>query len=272
VILTPKQIADFRTTVWDYYRTHSRSMPWRDNPSPYFVLVSEVMLQQTQVPRVVPKFAEFIQRFPTIEALAAAPLSEILAAWSGLGYNRRAKFLWEAAKAIAARDSFPDTLEGLVALPGIGPNTAGAILVYAFNQPVLFIETNIRTVIIHHFFADRDEKVKDNELLAILKQVLPKEGNSPKAWYWALMDYGTYIKSAHGGQLHKVYGYKKQSAFQGSRRQIRGRVLKLLLEGAHTTDELATLIADERLVDVLDALHTENLITQDNHRRWHLTA
>jgi A/G-specific adenine glycosylase len=228
------------------------------------------MLQQTQVPRVVPKFSEFIERFPDASALAAAPLSDVLAAWSGLGYNRRAKFLWQAAGAIVARGGFPDTIEDLVTLPGIGPNTAGAILVYAFNKPALFIETNIRSVILHHFFAKRDDTVRDSEIATILEQMTP--ARSPRTWHWALMDYGTHLKATHGGQLHKVHGYKKQSAFQGSRRQIRGRVLKLLLEGKHSTEELEALIADTRLPDVLTALKNESLIATDQNGDWHLTA
>jgi A/G-specific adenine glycosylase len=274
--LSHKQIQEFQTEVWEYYRTQARPMPWRATPTPYFVLVSEIMLQQTQVPRVLGKFAEFTRRFPDIKALADAPLRDVLAVWSGLGYNRRAKFLWQAAKAIAARGAFPQTREELMALPGIGPNTAGAILAYAYNQPVLFIETNIRTVIIHHFFAEREDKIKDSEILAVLGQVLPNARrttlDSPRHWYWALMDYGTHVKATRGGQLHKVHIYKKQTKFEGSRRQMRGKVLRLLLEGAHTTSELATLIPDARLAEVLSALHAEGLITKANSGVWHLTA
>jgi A/G-specific adenine glycosylase len=275
VDLSFKQIKGFQKEVWDYYSAHHRPMPWRANPTPYFVLVSEIMLQQTQVPRVLKKFTEFVERFPDVETLAGAPLGDVLAAWSGLGYNRRAKFLWQAAKAIAARGSFPQTREELTTLPGIGPNTAGAILAYAFNQPVLFIETNIRTVIIHHFFKEREDKIRDQEILSVLEQVLPKGGftpGDPKTWYWALMDYGTHLKATHGSHLHKAHSYKKQTAFQGSRRQIRGQVLRFLLEGKHTTAGLAALIPDERLAGILHALQGEGLIIKGQGGTWHLTA
>jgi A/G-specific adenine glycosylase len=151
-LISVATVTDFQKTVWDFYRAHRRTMPWRVEPAPYFVLVSELMLQQTQVSRVQSKFISFIRKFPTIEALAAAPLADVLGAWSGLGYNRRAKFLWQAAQDIQAKGSFPQTVDLLMQLPGIGANTAGAIAAYAFNRPVFFIETNIRTVFIHHFF------------------------------------------------------------------------------------------------------------------------
>ncbi len=258
-------------TVWSYYHAHKRAMPWRNTPTPYNVLVSEVMLQQTQVPRVLPKFADFTTRFPNFASLAAVPLADVLAAWSGLGYNRRAKFLWETAKIVGQNHGgkLPANIEALVALPGIGPNTAGAILAYAFNQPAIFIETNIRTVIIHHFFASREGTVKDAQIKQILQQALPAQ--NPREWYWALMDYGTHLKATAGTHLHRVHGYRKQSTFKGSRRQIRGHVLRLLLEGGHTATQLGRLIPDERLSEVLAALHQEGLLSQTG-ATWHLTG
>lgn len=257
--------------MWDYFKTHERSMPWRENPTPYNVMVSEIMLQQTQVPRVMPKFLAFTARFPDVQTLAAAPLADVLAEWSGLGYNRRAKFLHEAAKAVVRDyDSvIPSTAEDLVSLPGIGPNTAGAILAYAFEQPVVFIETNIRTVIIHHFFADTDGTVTDAQIRDIMQQALSHE--HPRQWYWALMDYGTHLKATAGGQLKRVHGYKKQSAFQGSRRQVRGAVLRELLAGGKNTAQLAAAITDQRLNDVLLSLQKEGLIASTKGI-WHLTG
>lgn len=176
-------IAVFQETVWEYYRRHGRhDLLWRQPEAdgrfdPYKILVSEIMLQQTQVPRVLPKFVEFLTRFPTVQALAAAPLGDVLAAWNGLGYNRRAKFLWQAAqKVVNDFDGvFPSTSEALVTLPGVGANTAGAILAYAFNQPAVFLETNVRTVFIHHFFKDSD-LVTDAQLLELVKASLPEKG------------------------------------------------------------------------------------------------
>lgn len=148
--IPPVRIADFRSRVWDNYDHQRRAMPWRDDHSFYAVLVSELMLQQTQVTRVIPKFHEFMRRFPTIEILADAPLADVLIAWQGLGYNRRAKYLHEAAKAIVLC-GVPQTRDELIALPGIGANTAGAIMAYAYNKPEAFVETNIRTVYLHEF-------------------------------------------------------------------------------------------------------------------------
>lgn len=255
-------ITDFREVVWDYFRTHRRDMPWRDDPSPYHVLVSELMLQQTQVSRVLPKYQEFMARFASIQDLAAAPLADVLSTWSGLGYNRRAKFLHAAAQKVVSDfgGKLPESREELVGLPGIGPNTAGAILAYAFNQPVVFIETNIRTVLFHHFFADRSD-VDDRELLPILQQACDLE--HPREWYWALMDYGTHLKQTAGGKISQSKHYARQSKFEGSRRQVRGRVLRELTSGARSVVELVELLADERAQSVIDDLHREGLIEQE---------
>ena len=148
--MSQQQIHDFQSMVWDYFETHGRhDLPWRlptdRGFDPYAIMVSEIMLQQTQVGRVIPKFQAFMKQFPTVQALASAPLSDVLQAWSGLGYNRRAKFLWQAAQQVVTDYAgvMPKTLEDLVRLPGIGKNTAGAIMAYAYDQPVYFIETNI---------------------------------------------------------------------------------------------------------------------------------
>jgi A/G-specific adenine glycosylase len=180
----------FLESLWSYYAASGRTMlPWRlpeadGSFEPYKIMVSELMLQQTQVPRVVPKYQAFLERFPSVDALAAAELGEVLRAWQGLGYNRRAKFLWQAAQVVRTQRSFPDTAEGLVKLPGIGRNTAGAILAYAYNQPVVFVETNVRTVYIHHFFADRTD-IHDTEIAALVAQTLDRE--QPRDFFWALM-------------------------------------------------------------------------------------
>ena len=238
-------------------------MPWRTEPTPYYVLVSELMLQQTQVARVQQKFASFIRRFPTVYDLAAAPLGDVLEAWSGLGYNRRAKFLWQAAQAVV-RDfggEVPHTQKELTSLAGIGPNTAGAILAYAYNEPAVFIETNIRTVYIHHFFNDHSDAVSDDELRQIVAVSLPLE--NPREWYWALMDYGTELKATVGGQLQRAKNYRPQSTFKGSRREVRGQVLKTLI--AHRSlamQELAALVPDSRLEEVCVMLVQEGMIAR----------
>lgn len=251
---------EFQEIVWQYWRENGRQgLPWREDPSPYRVVVSELMLQQTQVERVVPKFLEFISLFPDFPALAKAPLSEVLIAWQGLGYNRRAKYLHELAKAVVARAGLPDTLEELVKLPGIGKNTAGAILAYAFDQPVVYIETNIRTVYLHHYFAGRFD-VDDKELLLIIERTLDRD--EPRAWYSALMDYGTYLKKQGLGRNNASKHYKKQSKFEGSVREMRGRILRALSAAPPLSlKQLKQEVdADERFSLAIQQLEKEQLV------------
>lgn len=204
-----------------------RPMPWRADTRPYYILVSEIMLQQTQVSRVEPKFAAFIARFPDIATLAAAPLAEVIAMWSGLGYNRRARFLWQVARLVVDEydGNLPATHDELCRLPGIGPNTAGAIMAYAYNQPVYFIETNIRTVYMHHFFADQP-KVHDRDIMKLLQVTLDQ--SAPREFYWALMDYGAHLKSQGVRYQARQAGYRKQTPLEGSVRQMRGWIVALL--------------------------------------------
>jgi A/G-specific adenine glycosylase len=266
--MTAQQISTFQEAVWQYYQVHGRhDLPWRQaepdgSYDPYKIVVSELMLQQTQVPRVIPKFAIFVAAFPSFPALAHAPLAEVLQVWSGLGYNRRAKFLRQSAQIVTEQcgGAIPRDRADLVALAGIGFHTAGAILAYAFNEPVVFIETNIRTVFIHHFFADR-EKVADAELLPLIEQTIPK--GRAREWYWALMDYGTYLKQTVGNKSQASASYTKQSAFHGSRRQIRGQVLKLLGPAPQTLAALQQALPDERLEGVLADLASEGFIEKN---------
>ncbi len=255
-------ILEFQETVWQKGRELFREMPWRADTRPYYVMVSEIMLQQTQVDRVVPKFEAFIERFPSIEVLAKASLGEVLQMWSGLGYNRRAKFLHEAAQKIVGdfNGTFPETPEGLISLPGIGVNTAGAILAYSFNQPSIFIETNVRTVYFYHFFAD-EEEVSDVELRAIVESSVDTE--HPREWYWSLMDYGTYLKRQGIGQNNKSKHYKKQSPLKGSVREVRGQILKLLTKADFDERALKKeLVIDERFEPALLSLEKEGLIAK----------
>lgn len=288
-----QELSQFQATVWEYYRQHGRhDLPWRQPGAdgqfdPYRVLVSEVMLQQTQVARVIPKYYEFLVAFPSVQALAAAELGDVLKVWSGLGYNRRAKFLWQAAQMIAAeyKGNFPSNKADLVALSGIGVNTAGALIAYAFNQPAVFIETNIRTVYIHHFFNDQ-QSIPDSEILRLVEATLPQAGKSSdrsrkagfefiskgndekpgtrvshyRVWYWALMDYGVYLKATHGNLNKLSKTYVKQSRFHGSKRQVRGRVIRALRDAPMSQNALQQHIPDERLSTVLQDLVGEGLI------------
>lgn len=268
------QLKDFQMHVWEYYASHGRhDLPWRlPKPNgafdPYAIMVSEIMLQQTQVQRVIPKFNAFMQQYPTAHALSQAPLADVLTAWSGLGYNRRAKFLWQAAHVITheLKGKFPNSLPDLIKLPGVGVNTAGAILAYAFDQPVIFLETNIRTIYIHHFFADADT-VADASILPYIEESIQAIANNdiadlrPRTWYWALMDYGTFLKQTIGNQSRRSSGYSKQSAFAGSRRQVRGAVLRQLKIKPHTFLMFQEIIVDERLESVLQDLVSEKMIS-----------
>ncbi|HET6924924.1 MAG TPA: hypothetical protein VFH39_03800 [Candidatus Saccharimonadales bacterium] len=267
--LTPEAITAFQDQVLAYYHARGRhDLPWR-RPEPdgsfdsYKILVSELMLQQTQVSRVVPKYTEFLRRFPSAGVLAAAPLGEVLRAWSGLGYNRRAKYLWQAARYLVDHHGgvVPDSNTELVKLPGVGKNTAGSILAYAYDRPVVFVETNIRTAYIHHFFGDRTD-ITDAEILVAVEATLLRD--DPRVWYWALMDYGAHLKQTIGNLNKLSKTYTRQSAFAGSRRQLRGKILRTLGAGPAAAGELK--IEDERLPAVLDELSTEGLIRLQNGR------
>jgi A/G-specific adenine glycosylase len=260
-----QEVYEFHEAVWRYYDQYGRTLPWREVVSgghidPYKVMVSEIMLQQTQVNRVIPKYVAFLEKFPSIGALAAAELGDVLIVWSGLGYNRRAKFLWQAARMVneVYGGVMPRSAEDLQKLPGIGRNTAAAIAVYAYDSREVFIETNIRTVFIHHFFADRND-IHDKEIMELVRLTLPEKNF--REWYWAIMDYGTHLKSTVGNLSRASKHYTKQSKFQGSLRQIRGAVLRHVASGPKTFDELQFVISDSRLQQVLDALVAEQMIT-----------
>ncbi len=231
----------FRSLVWDYWKKNGRhDLPWRlpslklrqgkKNFDPYRILVSEVMLQQTQVSRVIGKYKEFLKKFPTVRVLARASLSDVLRVWSEMGYNRRAKYLRDAAKIIVEKHKgkVPVVYSELVELPGVGNYTARAVRVFAFNEPDVLIETNIRTVLIHTFYS-RSTLVTDQELMTLLSKVIDKR--EPREWYWALMDYGAYLKRAGIRNNHKSAYYVRQSKFEGSLRQARGEVIKHLANG-----------------------------------------
>lgn len=254
----------FLADLWRYYDANRRDyLPWRQNLDPYHILVSELMLQQTQVARVIPKFEAFLHSFPHIGDLARTSLAEVLRAWQGLGYNRRAKFLWQTAQQVCEQYNgvLPADIETLITLPGIGPNTAGAIVAYAHNKPVLFLETNIRSVLIYHFFPDV-EKVSDSELRTLLEELLPPA--NVRDFYWALMDYGTHLKETVGNHARRSAGYAKQSRFHGSDRQIRGQILRTLSAGPRQSVELIDTIADERAPRIISEMLAEQLIETDN--------
>lgn len=266
----PGDLHRFREVIWARYRQIPRPMPWRDDPNPYWVFVSEIMLQQTQVPRVIQKFGPFVSRFPDFPALAQASFSDVLAEWSGLGYNRRARFLHRAAGTICTEHDgvLPADPAVLVTLPGVGTNTAGSIAAFAYNQPTVFIETNIRRVFLHFFFAG-EEGVHDRELKPIIEETLDR-GN-PREWYWALMDYGVALARSDGNANRRSRHYTRQTPFADSDRQLRGRILRLLTEeGSLATGELpdATGFAADRVDAVVAQLAREGMIRRQDPGRW----
>lgn len=252
--------AQFKKTVWDFYAKQGRhDLPWRKTKDPYKILVSEIMLQQTQVERVAPYYRKWVKEFPTVKALAAAPLSKVLTAWQGLGYNRRAKMLREAAKVIA-KDGFPKTAKELEKLPGVGPYTARAVMAFAHNADEVFIETNIRTAVMHHFFP-RKKSVSDAEILVILEKAHPK--GKAREWYSALMDYGAHLKRSGTRLNAKTKGYTRQSKFNGSPREARGAILRALVTGPKSSSVLTGVYGPDRkgqILEQLKRLHKEGMI------------
>lgn len=266
--LTTTQIKKFRKMIYGYYHLQGRhDMPWRTTRNPYHILVSEVMLQQTPVDRVTPRYREFIRRFPTIRSLARAPLRSVLGVWSGLGYNRRALALRRTAEVIRDRhhNRVPSEVGILVTLPGIGAATAAAIRAYAFNLPAIVVETNIRTVFIH-CFGGRRTSVTDREIVPLIEQTVDV-GNS-RRWFWALMDYGALLKKKFPNPSRRSAHYARQNRFAGSNRQARGMVVKALAGRGFSLAELGkkTGLADAKLKSVLTGLRKDGLVAQRNGR------
>jgi A/G-specific adenine glycosylase len=266
--LSSEEIRRFRRVIYDHYRKHKRQLPWRETRDPYKILLSELMLQQTQVKRVREKYDQFLRRFSDIVAVVQAPLQSVLAAWQGLGYNRRALALKKLAAIVMERygGKIPKESEALKALPGVGAATAGAVLAFAFNQPSVFIETNIRSVFIHYFFRDKKD-ITDREILPLIAQTLDKK--KPREWYYALMDYGVALKEQHPNPSRKSAHYTRQSPFEGSLRQVRGKILKALVAqpGLTETALVKECQRERRVVSaVIKQLRAEGFITKKGSR------
>lgn len=257
---------EFKKKVWEYYYGHCRSLPWRKTRNPYRIVVSEIMLQQTHVDRVIDKYKEFINIFPDFSVLGRASLREILRVWQGLGYNRRALYLKQIARIITQEYNgrMPHDPSLLKALPGIGNATASAIAAFAFNKPVVFLETNIRALFIHSFFNDRAD-VSDREILPLVEKTL--DASNPRQWYYALMDYGALIKKQYRNPSTKSAHYTKQSPFKGSNRELRGLILKQLVEHKSLMpigDLVARVGKDrEKILKNLDNLVREGFVKRD---------
>ena len=226
-------LASFRDLVLERGRNCYRDLPWRQTHDPYAIWVSEVMLQQTQTSRVDGRWQRWLERFPTIEALAGAERADVLAEWQGLGYNRRALQLWQAADQLMRADGvLPHELDALVGLPGIGPATAAGIRAFAFDLPGIYLETNVRSVFLHEFFPEV-RGVRDGELAPLVAQTCPPDASDPaddpRSWYYALLDYGAHLKRTLPNPSRRSATHARQSQFEGSHRQKRSSLVRLLL-------------------------------------------
>ena len=242
-----------------------RDLPWRNIDDAYAVLVSEVMLQQTQVARVLRYWQRWLDLFPSIDALAAADTAAVLEMWQGLGYNRRALALKRACEICSAKHAgrLPETAEALVELPGIGPATAAGIVAFAYNKPALYLETNVRSVFLHELFPV-DDGVRDKELVPYIADTCPAD--DPRRWYYALLDYGAYLKTQVSNPSRRSAHYARQSSFEGSRRQKRSNLLKLVLatpEGVSCEEAARMLDEGEQKAgrSSLDRSEFENILS-----------
>ena len=231
------KIKAFQKEIRSYHSKNRRDLPWRNTADPYKILVSEVMLQQTQVLRVLEKYKSFLKKFPNVEALAKASITEVLKEWQGLGYNRRGLYLKKTAEIVIKEynGKFPKDRESLIKLPDIGQSTAGALLAFSYGVPAIFIETNIRSVFLHFFFRE-NSFVTDTMILELVEKTIDRQ--APREWYYALYDYGTHLKASKDKTTRSIHQksahYKKQSAFRGSNREIRSLILSYLLKSSTT--------------------------------------
>ncbi len=241
--------------IFSWWQVNREAYPWRETTDPYYILVSEIMLQQTQTTRVVPKYLAFIQKFPDLKTLAEASKGEILALWSGLGYNRRAIYLQQTAQSILQLDEFPRDPKALIKLPGIGVYTSRSIPIFAFNADIGTVDTNIRKVFIAEGLATPD--TKQNELFKIADRLVPK-GRS-RDWHNALMDYGSKIASKI---IPKIRSTAERKPFHETDRHYRGIIIKKLLKSPMTSEQLQNdlKIGQKRLEALLQTLQTEGLI------------
>ncbi len=266
------KLAEFETVVWDQGKSLYRDLPWRNTYDPYAILLSEVMLQQTQVARVLNRWEEWLNVFPTLEDLAAAPLPPVLELWQGMGYNRRALNLKRCAERVVGEHNamIPHDRKALLDLPGIGPSTAAGVRVFAFQEQDMYLETNVRAVFIHELFPGQD-KIADKELIPLVEATCPR-ADMVRSWYYALLDYGAHLKKVLPNPSRRSRQYARQSKFEGSHRQKRAYVLRRLLEMPLSIDDLnLDLIEHERqagredptkeeLQSILDELSAEGFV------------
>ena len=267
-----ERLEEFSATVWERGRELYRDLPWRDTHDPYAILLSEVMLQQTQVSRVMGRWEQWLETFPTIADLASAPLPPVLELWQGMGYNRRALNLKRCAEEVVAMHDgvVPSDKKALLALPGIGPSTSAGVRIFAFRQPDMYLETNERAVFIHELFPGR-ESVADKELVSLVEATCPQDARV-RAWYYALLDYGAYLKKTMPNPTRRSKHYTRQSKFEGSHRQKRAYLLRRVIDDALSTEDLARDLAQserasgrqepsvEEVRAILDELEREGFV------------
>ncbi len=265
--LTREVIRTFQNIIYSYFNQYGRDFPFRNEINPYNVVISEIMLQQTQTNRVVEKFQQFIQKFPDFQSLANAPLNEVLKVWQGLGYNRRAVALKKIAERVVNEFDgiLPADIDILKSFPQIGHNTASSIVAFAFNMPTFFIEVNIRRVYIYYFFPGKSS-IKDSAIVPIVRRTL--DSSNVRKWYYALTDYGVMLKKTHPELNKRSAHYRKQAKFKGSNREVRGKILKLLIASSSLTEveifkELK--INSKKLKEILNLLIKEGFIKQEKH-------
>jgi A/G-specific adenine glycosylase len=268
--VTDETITEFQQIIYGYYQQHQRKFPWRETADPYAIVVSEIMLQQTQTDRVIPKYTAFLRAFPNFHMLHSASFEEVLTVWHGLGYNRRARALKAIADQVVTiyHGVLPTDQNELMKLSGIGPYTAAAICAFAYNQPVILIETNIRTVFLHFFFRGKHH-ISDKQLLPLITQTL--DTTHPRTWYYALMDYGVMLKTRFPNPSRRSAHYYKQTPFSGSTRQLRGQILAVILKAPGVSlDELTILLTTSpiKIKMICDQLVKEGLITVRDHKYY----
>jgi A/G-specific adenine glycosylase len=253
-------IADLQRTVLDWYAGNGRELPWRRTLDPYAILVSEIMLQQTQVSRVLPRYLAFLERFPDLETLSASTLTDVLAEWSGLGYNNRAERLRRCAQAVTATAAgparLPQTYPELVALPGLGPYTARAVLIFAHNADLAAVDANVRRVLTHELRLPHD--LPPAALQEVADAALPN-GRS-RDWHNGLMDYGALVLT---GRVTGIAARTRQAPFAGSRRWWRSRIVRSLLDHGPadaTSLRLALDIDAGQLDELLDLLEKDGIV------------